>query len=170
MTTIIVFTMDSNIILPAGWLTATDPVSGSIYYANPSTGQTSWEPPVSFVPKSPHPPKPSTINAPGLLIPAVRSIVSKNAVTESSAPNDVVNRGNNGAPSLTVPVELTMRAGMIADLVDVQSIFLREQGEVEIHYEPLKPFDLPITLSVDPIPESRIDARLLKLAQALEKI
>jgi hypothetical protein len=31
--------------LPPGWVAATDPVSGHIYFANPSTGETSWEPP-----------------------------------------------------------------------------------------------------------------------------
>lgn len=38
--------------LPPGWIPATDPISGNIYYANPSTGETSWQPP----PPPPPPP------------------------------------------------------------------------------------------------------------------
>eukprot|EP01046_Picozoa_sp_COSAG06_P080274 COSAG06_NODE_27591_length_590_cov_0.879837_1_plen_106_part_10 len=31
--------------LPEGWLAAIDPASGALYYQQPSTGLTSWEPP-----------------------------------------------------------------------------------------------------------------------------
>lgn len=47
------------ILLPPGWITATDPVSGRIYYANPSTGQTSWEPPMP----------PVAVPAPQIMLP-----------------------------------------------------------------------------------------------------
>ena len=36
--------------LPPGWLAVSDPVSGRVYFANPSTGQTSWEVPVHLPP------------------------------------------------------------------------------------------------------------------------
>jgi hypothetical protein len=38
-------TSDSPPPLPPGWVAGTDPMSGCIYLANPSTGQTSWEAP-----------------------------------------------------------------------------------------------------------------------------
>jgi hypothetical protein len=50
--------------LPPGWMAVNDPVSGRVYFANPTTGQTSWEPP-SMVPLPtpvtiiPPPPKPA---------------------------------------------------------------------------------------------------------------
>lgn len=47
--------------LPPGWLAVTDPVSNRVYFANPSTGQTSWEPPV---PVSAPPPPPVFIQPP----------------------------------------------------------------------------------------------------------
>jgi hypothetical protein len=51
--------------LPPGWLAVTDPVSNRIYFANPSTGQTSWEPPVSLpAPPPPPPPPPVVIQPP----------------------------------------------------------------------------------------------------------
>lgn len=43
--------------LPPGWMAVTDPVSGRVYYANPTTGQTSWEPPMLAPPPPPPPPK-----------------------------------------------------------------------------------------------------------------
>eukprot|EP00569_Conticribra_weissflogii_P011483 CAMPEP_0171379898 /NCGR_PEP_ID=MMETSP0879-20121228/27919_1 /TAXON_ID=67004 /ORGANISM="Thalassiosira weissflogii, Strain CCMP1336" /LENGTH=364 /DNA_ID=CAMNT_0011890819 /DNA_START=28 /DNA_END=1122 /DNA_ORIENTATION=+ len=40
-------------LLPPGWVQTTDPTSGRPYYANPTTGQTSWEPPPYFPPPPP---------------------------------------------------------------------------------------------------------------------
>lgn len=42
-----------HLVLPPGWMSVIDPISGKTYYANPSTGQTSWDPP-----KLPPPPPP----------------------------------------------------------------------------------------------------------------
>ncbi|KAL7473609.1 hypothetical protein ACHAXS_014069 [Conticribra weissflogii] len=39
--------------LPPGWVQTTDPSTGCPYYANPTTGQTSWEPPPYFPPPPP---------------------------------------------------------------------------------------------------------------------
>jgi len=56
--------------LPPGWITATDPVSGRIYYANPTTGQTSWEPPVPVpVPIPVLVPVPVALPAPQIMAP-----------------------------------------------------------------------------------------------------
>ena len=38
-------------LLPAGWHSAMDPMTGRIYFSNPSTGQSSWESPVLVAPK-----------------------------------------------------------------------------------------------------------------------
>lgn len=51
-------------LLPPGWMAVTDPVSGRVYFANPTTGQTSWEPPRVAPPPPPvlpppPPPKPA---------------------------------------------------------------------------------------------------------------
>lgn len=43
-------------LLPPGWETAMDPVSGRSYYANRSTGETSWVPPSYFPTAAPPPP------------------------------------------------------------------------------------------------------------------
>ena len=43
-------------MLPPGWITASDPISGRIYYANASTGETSWEAPILSPPPAPNPP------------------------------------------------------------------------------------------------------------------
>lgn len=42
-------------MLPPGWIEVTDPNSGRLYYANPTTRETSWDPPI-FVPPSGPPP------------------------------------------------------------------------------------------------------------------
>lgn len=42
--------------LPPGWEQAHDPATGRPYYANRSTGETSWEPPPYFPPPPPPPP------------------------------------------------------------------------------------------------------------------
>lgn len=42
--------------LPPGWIAATAPDSGRVYYANPTTGETSWDPPVVIPPPLPPPP------------------------------------------------------------------------------------------------------------------
>ena len=181
-----------QVSLPPGWITATDPISGNLYYANPSTGQTSWQPPVMIIPPPPPPPpiascaQPSfvqttsfempvtyTINTTGLLIPSARAIINK-SINNNSSPSPETNDGtwtDTMVPSSQqVPVELQMKAGMIADLANVQSNYRREQGQDEYSYEPLKPFELPISLSVEQTAESRLDVRLFSLMETLESI
>mmetsp|Transcript_27724 Transcript_27724/g.50228 ORF Transcript_27724/g.50228 Transcript_27724/m.50228 type:complete len:118 (+) Transcript_27724:165-518(+) len=41
--------------LPPGWVSANDPVSGRVYFANPTTRETSWEPPIMIPPPPPPP-------------------------------------------------------------------------------------------------------------------
>ena len=168
--------------LPPGWVTATDPISGNLYWANPLTGQTSWQfPPITGINIPPPPPpqpvreppfrKPpphaqensmrthltSTLNSTGLLVPSARAIINKSY-------------NEKAAGSGAVPAELQMDGGMIADLATVQSNYRREQGQVENPYESLKPFEMPISLSMEQASESRLDVRLMNLMDALDCI
>lgn len=44
--------------LPPGWIAAIDPSSGKTYYANSTTGKSSWTPPASITIRAPPPPPP----------------------------------------------------------------------------------------------------------------
>mmetsp|Transcript_978 Transcript_978/g.1719 ORF Transcript_978/g.1719 Transcript_978/m.1719 type:complete len:214 (+) Transcript_978:4450-5091(+) len=81
-------------LLPPGWIPATDPISGNIYYANPSTGETSWQPP---------PPPPP------LYQPAVPAII-----TDPIAPVPSSNDKNNLQPHLSLipPSESTIQTSI----------------------------------------------------------
>lgn len=46
---------NQGVPLPPGWMSVIDPISGKVYYANPTTGQTSWEPPSLLLPPPPQP-------------------------------------------------------------------------------------------------------------------
>lgn len=46
--------------VPPGWMIVKDPVSGQNYYANPTTGMTSWTPPPQVIPPPPPPPPPAS--------------------------------------------------------------------------------------------------------------
>lgn len=146
--------------LPPGWVAATDPLSGNIYYANPTTGETSWQPPPPLAPPPvvfestsnsiPHNPEPSlTSNHPSLpnnhnnefsiqtklsrrllLVPAARAIVSKYNNT-----NDATSETSGPTPSPSIPIELRMKAGMISDLVQVQRQYRIEQAETNTSKE-----------------------------------
>lgn len=48
------------VILPPGWMQATDPASGRIYYCNPTTKETRWDPPWAPIP-APSLPLPSQV-------------------------------------------------------------------------------------------------------------
>jgi WW domain. len=137
--------------LPPGWIPTTDPVSGNIYYANPSTGETSWQPPPPhpvpiitnphIVPISSHdnnlqpravhsiPPSEPTIQKNVsrrlLLVPAARAIINKHNTSQT------VQTDSGATESSTPhdPLELHMKAGMISDLVKVQHQYRIEQAE-----------------------------------------
>ncbi len=39
--------VDAASLLPKGWIAVTDPSSGQVYFANPGTGESSWEMPTA---------------------------------------------------------------------------------------------------------------------------
>ena len=75
-----------------------------------------------------------------------------------------------------------MSAGMIEDLAKIQSKYRMEQlrlggSEYEedderkrLYYEPLKPFELPITSKTPHIENGRVEIRLVSLMDSLRKI
>ena len=179
--------------LPPGWITATDPVSGRMYYANASTGQTSWDPP-SLPPPPPPPvqlisppasvPNPdmiqkilqprilttqSSINTSGLVVPIARACISKAITSQNSKEN-------------AVEFE-RLSAGTISDLARIQLNYREEQAQAfdeeegscdderkRYFYEPLKPFELPITSKAPHIEPGRVEMRLFSLLDALGKL
>eukprot|EP00558_Chaetoceros_sp_UNC1202_P010032 CAMPEP_0197241390 /NCGR_PEP_ID=MMETSP1429-20130617/7435_1 /TAXON_ID=49237 /ORGANISM="Chaetoceros sp., Strain UNC1202" /LENGTH=102 /DNA_ID=CAMNT_0042701215 /DNA_START=213 /DNA_END=521 /DNA_ORIENTATION=- len=101
----------------------------------------------------------------------------------------MVNGNGNGNvsdnPNSTVShaAELQMTAGMIADLANAQSTQEEDGGIMEgrIHvnmhkksradaYEPLKPFELPLTAKEPHIEAGRVDIRLMALMDTLSKV
>jgi len=180
----------THLQLPPGWITANDPISGNVYYANPGTGETSWQPPAAAAIIPPPPPPPplrlpppsqhhipqngsssifpkheASIIASGLLVPAARFVLNEH--------NSLENQNSmQGGNSNETTVELKMKAGMIADLANVQSKYRRDQSDDEVNtcYEPLKLFDLPLGAFIDPIAEGRLDVRLVSLMDSLANL
>lgn len=143
--------------LPPGWIIAKDP-QGRPYYANPSTGESSWTPPVpsvNAVPIASIPPPPPmkqpaftpSLNASGLIVPSAKALLAKH---ESKS---------------DVPIELTLTGGMIADLVSIQNENEGKETYQEIDVETMSP-----TSYIEPMVESRLEARMLGLKDALRKI
>ena len=146
--------------LPPGWVIAQDP-QGRQYYANPLTGESSWTPPVPSVNVIPHipsipPPPPQeqstftpTLNTSNLIVPSAKALLAKH---ESSKSN--------------VPLELTLTGGMIADLVSIQN----ETKEKESLYQEIDVEKMSPTSYIEPMVDSRLEARILGLKDALRKI
>jgi hypothetical protein len=69
---------NNNNNLPPGWMQATDPASGRIYYCNPTSKETRWDPPFAPIP-IPAPPLPSQVPSqiqPVPVVPAPDSVVA----------------------------------------------------------------------------------------------
>lgn len=143
--------------LPPGWVLAQD-AQGRPYYANPSTNESSWtapNPSVNVVPIPSIPPPPPreqplftpTLNASGLVVPSAKALLAKH---ESQS---------------NVPIELTLTGGMIADLVSIQKENENKEAYQEIDVEKMSP-----TSYIEPMVESRLEARMLGLKDALRKI
>ncbi|GFH47695.1 predicted protein [Chaetoceros tenuissimus] len=143
--------------LPPGWVLAQDP-QGRPYYANPSTGESSWTPvlpsvnmvPIPSIPPPPPMKQPTftpSLNASGLVVPSAKALLAKH---ESQS---------------NVPIELTLTGGMIADLVSIQKEKEGKEVYQEIDVEKMSP-----TSYIEPMVESRLEARMLGLKDALRKI
>ena len=65
-----------------------------------------------------------------------------------------------------------MNAGMIADLSNIHLNQRREQEQMQVDnsYEPLQPFELPITSCVEQVAEIRLDVRFMSLMDSLAKM
>lgn len=116
--------MTSSVSLPPGWVEARDPNSGRIYYANPSTGESSWE-----IPQNPNQ---SSIGVPdsaqgkssnannnqnhsayARMIQAAREMT----VQQAAASNDTFHQYSSNQP---VGLELqSLTVGQVADLVQL---------------------------------------------------
>jgi len=108
-----------------------------------------------------------SIIASGLLIPAARFVLNQHNSLENQ--NSMEGKNSNE----TTTVELKMKAGMIADLANVQSKYRRDQSDDDVNtcYESLKPFDLPLGACIDKIAEEgRLDVRLVSLMDSLANI
>jgi len=76
---------DAVPILPPGWTTVKDQISGRIYYANITTGETSWTAPV-LPPPPPPPPPPLQRNIPPPPLHINTSIPPPGVLTTTSLP------------------------------------------------------------------------------------
>jgi len=146
--------------LPPGWVAATDPTSGRVYYANPTTGETQWTAP----PPLPPPPQdvaPVTVNSPqpsarapqaslitGPLVPRVRAILSSSGeLCEELSP------------------------GTIADLCNVQQALQSENEEDQPeYYKPIEPDQLFLHAQPTSIEPGRLEIRLASLKSKLRDI
>ena len=149
--------------LPPGWITANDPVSGRIYYANASTGQTSWDPPPPPV-VLPPPTIPTTTTASvvtnnnsNMLVPTVTRMMTM----EQQEPNKVE------LPNLS--------GGMIADLIHIQQTNSQNNNNQDISTN--NPYDnpihiptLPITAQPPHIEPGRVEIRMHALFRQLQNI
>jgi len=147
--------------LPPGWVAATDPTTGRVYYANPTTGETQWTAPPPLPPPPPgvvapvivHPPQASGRTPPaslitGPLVPRVRAILSSSGeLCEALSP------------------------GTIADLCNVQQALQSENEEDQReYYKPIEPDQLVLHAQPTPIEPGRVEIRLASLQSKLREI
>jgi hypothetical protein len=169
--------------LPPGWVMTTDPVSGRVYYANPTTGETTWEPPAPVLPPPPgvfltppppppnshiasekpqmmtlQPPPPPHTMGPSVLIPSVRSLLDyEYTVRQQQSSESTVAR----------KMELDrMSAGIIADLCNVTK---DTDDDHFVPYTPLQPYELPVGARAPHIEPGRVDIRLMALYDKLSQ-
>jgi hypothetical protein len=75
---------NNNNNLPPGWMQATDPASGRIYYCNPTSKETRWDPPSAPIP-IPAPPLPLPVPLQLQPVPVVPDPCSVAASVHSSS-------------------------------------------------------------------------------------
>jgi hypothetical protein len=167
---------NNNVILPPGWLQVKDEATGRIYYCNPRTRESRWDPPsVAMRPPVPafqqehlpmgggsgsaHTSSQGSTDSPHLqtaqherlLVPKVRAMMDKIASfpEQSEATN----------------LELTsVSVGEISDLCYLQHIDDDGKGEP---YKPINPYTMSVKAKRPDIEEGRIDTRLVELKKTL---
>lgn len=100
--------MSTSYALPIGWIIATDPSTGKAYFANPTTGESSWLPPQT---KS-------------------LSSAGEGIYNQSNFPVFSAKRSMNEAKESGIePMEMNLTGGLIADLVKAQFIHRRHPNQ-----------------------------------------
>jgi len=160
---------ESSLPLPPRWVVATDPTSGRVYYANPTTGETQWTPP-------PLPPPPQVIQpAASSAVVSVNSTLSNQRVTNTASTQGLI----------TGPLIPRVRAilasergelcdeispGTIADLCNVQHALQSENEEEREYYGPIQCDQLPLNAQLPAIEPGRVEIRLAFLQSKLREI
>mmetsp|Transcript_2481 Transcript_2481/g.3479 ORF Transcript_2481/g.3479 Transcript_2481/m.3479 type:complete len:151 (+) Transcript_2481:99-551(+) len=139
---------ESSLPLPPRWVVATDPTSGRVYYASPTTGETQWTPP-------PLPPPPQVIQ------PAASSAV---ASVDSTLANQRVPNTSSTQGLITGPL-----------IPRVRAILASERGELcdeisPVTYKPIQPDQLPLNAQLPAIEPGRVEIRLAFLQSKLREI
>lgn len=134
--------------LPPGWVAATDPVSGTVYYANPTTGETQWTPPMIMM------------TPVGSSVPSTTNVIPTQPLGWMPRVQSVLARKNG-------ELSVECSAGTIADLCNVRR---SEQPDREFYYEPLDPCSMSRTAQPPSIESGRVDIRLASLQSKLRDI
>lgn len=164
--------MSSPHALPSDWIVATDPSTGKTYFANPTTGETSWVPP-------PPPPPRHQVHVPPLS--NTTSSVGEVPSHQSNFPVLSAKRSIKEAKEGGIePMEMNLTGGMVADLVRAQFIHRRHPNQPLSYinlqqkrgdgYIPLNLTELPEMISLPNQEKARIETRLISLKSALSKI
>lgn len=153
--------MSSSYALPLGWIIATDPSTGKSYFANPTTGESSWVPPQT-----------NTLSSAG------EGIYTQSKFPVLSAKRSMKEAKESGIE----PMEMNLTGGLIADLVKAQYMHRRHPNQVlppsHTHlnqnsgerYIPLNLIELPELISIPHQEKARIETRMISLKETLSKI
>ena len=154
--------------LPTGWMKATDPQSGRMYYANPGTGETQWNPPMALGGRR------TAVSDGQKVIQDIHEVSQQlsNARSSSDSIRDTM-----------IEVELQgLTGGQIADLAHLQqggdhsvlpsaiiSSPTRSTNAVNT-YAPLEPNQFALNVERQPGEQARLQTRLHSLTQNLKEI
>jgi hypothetical protein len=114
----------------------------------------------------------SSLNMPGLVVPIARACISKAIITSqsSSKENEIEFKGlSAGAISDLARIQLNYRTEL-AQMNGGERGSSRDKDRKRYCYEPLKPFELPITSKAPHIEPGRVEMRMFSLLDALGKI
>mmetsp|Transcript_38380 Transcript_38380/g.79799 ORF Transcript_38380/g.79799 Transcript_38380/m.79799 type:complete len:149 (+) Transcript_38380:170-616(+) len=138
--------------LPIGWIQVTDAQSGRVYFANPSSGETRWDPPPTSITSTPlHPPSRRM---------AVQDALSLVETIRNQSGDDI-------------EIELrSLSAGQIADLVHLQRDRMRAESVSgpSPFYSPMDPLKFQATEQRQPAEHGRLVTRLHSLLEQLSHV